>query len=127
MEWMDAARADHTCACTNCDASLAVVTERQGDQHVAVRFWDRVERRNIQILLEGKPVTRAFEAILGEEGTVWRYREHIPNGNVHRCLTCLDRGSNELRAGAWYDIPPCTEKLHGRVELRRLRTEVLSG
>lgn len=114
-------KAHHTCACVGCDSSIAsaVTSGRQSSNHIAVRFWsDDVQpewqglrgfSNSVVILLDGERVERAFEAILGEDGSIWRYRQE-PLGFVHTCVTCEERGT--------ININPCVEHLTGRVEMR---------
>jgi hypothetical protein len=111
----DVTRADHACACAHCDPSLAVMTRRQGPQHVSVRFWDdpaeRAQQSGAEVYVDGELVTGVFEAILGEQGTVWRYRG-TPSGSStgqHPCLNCIGKTAATFI---------CTEKLSGVVELR---------
>jgi hypothetical protein len=99
---------DHICACPHDDPALEVMSKRQGPHHVGVRFWDEgiPLYRKADILLDGQIVYGVFEAVLGDQGTVWRYRG-IPSSagrNRHQCATC--------------NIGICTEKLTGRVEFR---------
>lgn len=127
-------RTDHDCACPTCDPSLEVSSVRQGQNHVIVRFWDspsleRARNEGGVIELDGVPVIHAFEAILGDEGTVWSWCD-TPIG-MHRCLRCiaLNLGSisedhvvriNRSPEGTTTHtaINLCTRKLTGRVELR---------
>jgi hypothetical protein len=127
-------KANHTCACEQCDPSLTVFTQRQGPHHVGVRFWSDEEevldrQLKASILLDGVKVERAFEAILGDDGMVWAYRSE-PAG-VHMCVTCLERlrakglvASDSTWVIGGFTFTPehivgvCTVKQAGKVELR---------
>lgn len=128
----DEVRRDHVCACLGCDPSVVVMSARVGPQHVGVRFWeDNPEERdkyyNVAVLLDGVEISGVFEAVLGEEGTIWRYRG-LPSPSStgkHYCVTCLERGRRKIEEnGGLYpsdgvpDWNLCQERLQGAVSLR---------
>lgn len=140
----DRVRAHHTCSCVVCEPSVVVDTTRHGDRpesHVSVRFWDvpseeQARKRTGEILLDGEIVSGAFEALLGDPGTVWAYRTE-PDG-VHRCVRCIEQAARQgvltedrmVQVGqdgsglvVHTAINLCTEKLTGQVELRALAQE----
>jgi len=123
---------DHSCACSTCDPSLMSLPQRQGPQHIGVRFWDenpeeRARDRNAMILLNGVEIAGVFEAVLREHGSIWRYRG-VPSEsekNRHLCQTCLKNGGHQIGAnGGFYPVEGvpspgiCQEILKGSVELR---------
>lgn len=136
----DVAVMDHVCSCPNDNPDLQVHDERQGLQHIGVRFWDGGEdgtnAAHAEITVDGILVHGVFEAILGEQGTVWRYRgtPGASRTGRHLCQTCTARAraAGLLSDGATRvyesvegiiqcvtpEITLCTEKLTGRVELR---------
>ena len=139
--WEERVRRDHWCACATCDPSLRVTGERQGLQHVGVRFWGEEEaRRGAIILLDGLEIGNVFEAILGEQGTIWVYqsvpwtdeRGDHPRG-YHPCLNCRDAAEKagllspdgflirKLADGTEEQInfEICSLKRTGRVEIYR--------
>lgn len=117
-------REDHTCSCEHCDPSLVVMSRRQGAQHIGVRFWDdpveRAQTSNVEILLDDTVVHGVFEAILGETGTIWRYRgvPSAANEGRHVCLTCRDRLAASGVDTEDAPISPCREKVVGNVGMR---------
>jgi hypothetical protein len=129
--WLVAIRRDHRCACARCDPSLALDGIRRAPQHIGVRFWS--DDPKAEILVDGRVIDGVFEAILGEEGLVWAYRETPPSAGYHPCLTCCDAaeradllspdGYRLQRAADGTDeqVPfeICSLKLIGRVEIRR--------
>lgn len=111
------ARADHTCACVNCDYTLKLPTERAGKQHIGVRFWEtnpdeKREQYGRYVLVDGVQVA-AVEAILGDEGIAWVIRGRDKPFGCHICLTCMD-GNGYMSA----DSAACMQKLYGKVELQ---------
>jgi hypothetical protein len=100
---------EHECQCVHDDPSLAVMSQKTGDQHIGVRFWDApvawspANDTSAYITVDGMAQHGVFEAILGEEGIAWRFREGSDGATSHLCLTC--------RRGL------CIEKLTGKVEL----------
>jgi hypothetical protein len=127
----DEIRADHACTCPTCTPEIAVSSARQGPQHIGVRFWDdnpeeSSRQKRAMILLDGVEVTGVFEAVLGEHGTIWRYRG-VPSGQYfgrHRCLNCLRKGNGLIEQnGGLFPVDgvpepqACQEMLAGAVEL----------
>ena len=64
-------------SCIICTADP--VGERTSEGHVAVRLGDR----DIKVLLYGKEVLHAFEAIGGQEGSVYFYPDPISTCSVN--------------------------------------------
>lgn len=141
QEMWEKVRADHTCTCTHDDPSLEVISTRQGPHHIGVRFWeDGTEEKqrdlNAQILLNGMVIEGVVEAILGDQGTIWRYRG-VPAASKegrHVCQTCRQRAAaaglgkddgtvrfemtERGTERATPEIRACMERLTGSVELR---------
>jgi hypothetical protein len=127
----DQIMADHACTCPTCTPAVAVSSARQGPQHIGVRFWDDnpeegIHQRYAMLLLDGVEVAGVFEAVLGEQGKVWRYRG-VPSASDmgrHLCLTCRRRESATIAMDD-STYPPdgiptarlCQEMLHGAVAL----------
>lgn len=122
---------DHTCTCPGCDPSVRVASMRVSNQHIGVRFWDEDgpeanEQRRAKILLNGVKVDGAFEAVLGSEGAVWRYRGVPSAGRIgkHYCITCRERADRLIADNAGLfptegvpELQLCQEKLTGKVEM----------
>lgn len=129
-------RMDHRCSCPECDPRTAVHSQKTGPMHISVRWWDQDElpdgmpsRNQILILLDGVEISGVFEAVLGAEGSVWRYRGLAASeSGKHLCVRCRQERSRqqarELDDGSlsvptlFPEVQLCTERLDGAVELR---------
>lgn len=86
---------DHECVCLKCHPELTPPEARQSGDHVAVRFGDHGRMPNLRIYLDGHDVTtQCFEALIGEHGTVWLWRDP-----VHACKLSCDSACIERREG----------------------------
>ena len=82
---------EHVCRCPGCAPEQFPQGERQGPEHVAVRFYDA--HGGLEVWLDGERV-ECFEAVAGEPGAVYLHRQPL-----HQCGTCFQGLCAESRLG----------------------------